>query len=243
MAVYNVLIVEDDPLIAETLEEILECLEHKVTGIADSAHAALKELRSNPADVILLDIQIKGNVDGVELAQKIKEEYDIPFIFTTAFADSETIQRAKEKGPYGYIVKPYGINDINAALEVAFANFEMLQEIKKTPSTVSQLKNNQLYIKADSRLIKIEDDDILYVEAKGDYAVFKTEEKGHIVHTTMKNIENKLDSNKFIRVHRSFIINLSKIIDIEDSNLLIGKKVIPVSRSNKEALIKRINLI
>lgn len=240
---YKILIVEDEPLIAESLHEILEVLEHEVVGSADNANTALKLLRENKVDLILLDIQIKGDTDGVELAEKIKEEHTIPFIFTTAFADGDTIQRAREKGPYGYIVKPYGINDINAAIEVAIGNFEMLNELKQTQNTPSVLKNNQLYVKSDSRLIKINDEDILYIEAKGDYAVFKTLEKGYIVHTTMKNIENKLNPQKFIRVHRSFIVNLNEIVDIEDSSLVIDKKVIPISRSNKEALMKRINLI
>ena len=240
---YKVFIVEDEPMIAESLQDILECLEHEVVGIADNANTAMEQLRKNSCDIIMLDIQIKGDKDGIALAELIGAEFDTPFIFTTAFADGETIQKARDKGPYGYIVKPYGINDINAAIEVAVGNYEMLKELKETRSEPSIIQNNQLYVKTDSRLVKINEEDILYVEAKGDYVVFKTEEKGHIVHSTMKNIESKLDSKKFLRVHRSYIINLNHIIDIEDSSVLILKKVIPVSRSHKEALMSRINLI
>ena len=86
-------------------------------------------------------------------------------------------------------------------------------------------------------------DDILYVEAKGDYALFKTEEKGYIVHTTMKRVSERLEAYDFVKVHRSYVVNLAKIVDIEESNLLIENKVIPISRANKESLIKRLNLL
>jgi two-component system, LytTR family, response regulator LytT len=89
--------------------------------------------------------------------------------------------------------------------------------------------------------VKIED--ILYVEAKGDYALFKTKSKGYIVQTSMKHVEKKLSPLWFQKIHRSFIINLTKIIDIEESNLLIEDKVIPISRANRESLFKRLNLL
>jgi DNA-binding LytR/AlgR family response regulator len=89
--------------------------------------------------------------------------------------------------------------------------------------------------------VKIED--ILFVEAKGDYALFKTKSKGYIVHTTIKNAEERLINYNFQKVHRSYIVNISKIVDIEESNLLIEDKVIPISRANKEALINRLNLL
>ena len=92
-------------------------------------------------------------------------------------------------------------------------------------------------------LIKVEIDDLLFIEAKGDYALFKTNEKGFIVHTTMKKVQERLEEYKFVKVHRSYVVNLSKIVDIEESNLLIENKVIPISRANKENLIKKLNLL
>ena len=178
----------------------------------------------------------------MQLAELLNQNFEIPFIFTTAFADNETITRAKQKGPFGYLVKPYGVKDINAAIEVAMAAFDRLKKAESA-STMSKVIQDSIYLKVDSKLIKVKIDDILYVEAKGDYALFKTKEKGHIVHTTMKRVEDRLTPHNFAKVHRSYVINLSKIIDIEESNLLIDNKVIPISRSNKEALIKRLNLL
>ncbi len=235
--------VEDDQLIAESLCDILECLEHQVVGTAASGEKALDLLKNTEADLILLDIQLNGGMDGVALAEIIKKDYDLPFIFTTAFADPQTIEKARDMGPFGYIVKPYGIKDIHASLEVAMGTYRSMQELKQSQLQESYVRNNHLYVKMDSRLVKIKDDDILYIEAQGDYAVFKTEKKSYVVHTTMKNIEQKLDPEKFLKVHRSFIVNLDHIVDIEDTNLLIKEKVIPVSRGNRESLMNRIHTI
>ena len=242
MSQLKILIVEDDPMIAESVQDIIAVLTHEVLRVAESAETAIAICNETVPDLALLDIQIGGDIDGVQLAELLNQNFEIPFIFTTAFADNETITRAKQKGPFGYLVKPYGVKDINAAIEVAMAAFDRLKKAESA-STMSKVIQDSIYLKVDSKLIKVKIDDILYVEAKGDYALFKTKEKGHIVHTTMKRVEDRLTPHNFAKVHRSYVINLSKIIDIEESNLLIDNKVIPISRSNKEALIKRLNLL
>lgn len=242
MSQLNVLIVEDDPMISDSLKDILNVLGHKVVGIAEDAEGAIELCNTQEPQIALLDIQIGGDVDGVDLAELINDQFDIPFIFTTAFADNNTVARAKERGPFGYLVKPYGVKDINAAIEVAMSAFERLKKAEDKPG-ISKIIDNSLFLKVDSKLIKVKVDDLLYIEAKGDYALFKTKEKGYIVHSTMKRVKERLDEYNFAKVHRSYVVNLAKIIDIEESNLLIDNKVIPISRANKEALIKRLNLL
>ena len=92
-------------------------------------------------------------------------------------------------------------------------------------------------------MIKIEFNSVTIVEAKGDYIHIKTEGKNYVVHSTLKKIEDKLPKDLFLKVHRSFIINTKKIIDIEDNSVLIAKDVIPVSRANRPELMKRLNLL
>ena len=242
MSQYKVLIVEDDPMISESLSDIVQVLGHDVVGIADNAVKAIELCSETEPQIALLDIQIGGDVDGVELAEMINDEFDIPFIFTTAFADNDTISRARERGPFGYLVKPYGVKDLNAAIEVAMGAFQRLKKAEKKGGG-GQIIDRNIFLKVDSKLIRVKIDDILYIEAKGDYALFKTKEKGYIVHGTMKKFQQRLDDFNFQKVHRSFIVNLDKIVDIEESNLLIEDKVIPVSRANKEALMQRLNLM
>ena len=186
-----------------------------------------------------MDIQLKGDKTGIDVAEQIGDKF--PYIFTTAFADEETVKKASEMGPYGYIVKPYGMKDINPAIEVAISNFQKNKTLETDQADF--FNNNHLFIKANSRLIRIEDDEILFIEAKGDYALFKTKEKGYIVHTTLKNVMEKMNPQRFLKVHRSYVINLDKIKDIEDSSIQIEDKIIPVSRQHKPELMSRIDLI
>lgn len=242
MSQLKILIVEDDMMISESLKDILEMLNHQVVGIAENADDAIELCNQHSPQLALLDIQIGGDIDGVDLAEIINDQFDIPFIFTTAFADNATVSRARERGPFGYLVKPYGVKDINAAIEIAMGAYERLKTAEKSGG-MSKIIDNSIFLKVDSKLIKVKIEDILYVEAKGDYALFKTANKGYIVHSTMKKVQDRLSDFNFQKVHRSFVVNLSKIVDIEESNLLIEDKVIPISRANKEALMKRLNLL
>lgn len=243
MSQYKILIVEDDPMISDSLADIVKVLGHEVAGIADNAVKAIELCAETEPHIALLDIQIAGDIDGVDLAEMINDEFDIPFIFTTAFADNTTVARARERGPFGYLVKPYGVKDLNAAIEVAMGAFQRLKKVEKKSGGGGQIIDRNIFLKVDSKLVRVKIDDILYIEAKGDYALFKTKAKGYIVHGTMKKFQERLGDFNFQKVHRSFIVNLGKIVDIEESNLLIEDKVIPVSRANKEALMTRLNLL
>lgn len=239
----RIVIVEDDPMISESVSDILKMLDHQVVGIADNASDAIELCNLHQPELALLDIQIAGDIDGVELSELIREQFNIPFIFTTAFADNQTILRARDKGAFGYLVKPYGFRELNAAIHVAKSSFDRLKKAESASANMSKIFDNSLFLKVDNKLVKVKIEDILYVEAKGDYALFKTKAKGYIVHTTIKKVEDRLGQFNFLKVHRSFVVNISKIVDIEESNLLIDDKVIPISRANKDSLINRLNLL
>ena len=115
----KILIVEDEPAIAHDIAAILAGNGYQVCGIAHSSVKAIDYLASKSPDIALLDISIKGDMDGVEIAHIIKKKYNIPFVFLTSFADKETIERVKETAPYGYIVKPFKERDLAPAIEVA----------------------------------------------------------------------------------------------------------------------------
>lgn len=124
----RVLIVEDDPLIAEDIAEYLDEIDFSVSGIAYNSDEALYELRYNTPDVALLDIDLNSKLDGVEIAQLINKKYKIPFVFLTSFADRATVARVRETMPMGYIVKPFNEKDLLASLEIAVYNFAQQQK-------------------------------------------------------------------------------------------------------------------
>ena len=237
----NILIVEDDRNIADSLSEMLAILDHRIVGIASSFEEGINLLERYKVELVLLDIQLTGKKSGIDLAARVREDFGIPFIFTTAFTDIETLNKATEQSPYGYLVKPYGVKDLNASIKVAIANHQNIINWKEKEGGV--LFKDCLFVKVNSKLIRVDVDTILYIEAKGDYALVVTERKGYIINSVFKNIERKLDPNGFIRVHRSYIVNIRKVVDIEENNLLIGEKVIPISRGQKAKLISKLDLI
>ncbi|MDA9090008.1 LytTR family transcriptional regulator, partial [Maribacter arcticus] len=113
----------------------------------------------------------------------------------------------------------------------------------KSQNEGDSIEGEDLYININNRLIKIKLNEILVIEAKGDYIEVKTENKAYLVHTTLKKILDKLPKRIFLQIHRSHIINFTKIIDIEDNSVLIAAKVLPVSRSNRPELMRRLNLL
>lgn len=239
----KILVVEDEPMIAETLVEMLELLDHEVLSVAESGEEAIMQLMEKEPDLLLLDIQLRGKMDGIEVARLIKDKYNIPFVFTTAYADEDTISRAKAEGPFGYIVKPYGVKDIMAAIEVAMSNYRLFDEIQGREPSAPMSMNDHLYVKVEQRLVKIHESDILYAEAKGDYVLIKTKEDSFIIYSTFKKVVDRLVKPNFLQVHRSYLVNLDHIEDIEETTVSMGTKVIPVSRGHRAELLNRIRTL
>jgi CheY-like chemotaxis protein len=123
MSKIRILIVEDELVIAEDLKMQLESLGYSVTGIAKTYEKALTLLGENTPDLMLVDIKLKGEKDGIELAEKIKRTCDFPLIFLTSHSDSNTVERAKRVHPDGYLVKPFEAKDLYTSIEIAFANY------------------------------------------------------------------------------------------------------------------------
>jgi DNA-binding LytR/AlgR family response regulator len=143
-----------------------------------------------------------------------------------------------------YLVKPVTLPRFLKSIQKA-ENFVKTTNSSSTTvsKTEKELPKKELYINIDRRLIKIDFEKIYLIEAKGDYILIKTDDKNYTVHSTLKKIEDKLPESLFLKVHRSYIINIKKIIDIEDNSVLIAKDVIPISRSNRPELMKRLNLL
>lgn len=239
MKPYRILIVEDDGPIAESLAEILEILGHQVSGTAVSGETFLLALKQEKPDLVLLDIQLKGALSGLDLAEMLQEQYHLPFIFTTAFADDAVLEKARATGPYGYLVKPYGIQSIKAAISVAMQIWEDRQNERKSASETS----DEVYLKVDQKLVKLKEREILYVEARGDYMLVKTNDRGYVVSSSLKALTAKLNPQLFFKVHRSYLVNLDAVGDIIDHTLVIGNKVIPVSRVQWPLLKERIRTL
>ena len=204
-----------------------------------NAIAAIKYLNQNTVDLIFLDIHMP-DFTGFDFIQTLKNP---PKIVLTTSDRNFAIEAFEYDCIVDYLVKPVELPRFLKAVQKA-EQFKPVKVQPTEPATqTSDSEGNDLYVNIDRRLIKINFDSILIIEAKGDYILIKTEGKNYTVHSTLKKIEDKLPENKFLKIHRSYVINFHKIIDIEDNSVLIAKDVIPISRSNRPILMKRLNLL
>ncbi|MFV1884953.1 MAG: LytR/AlgR family response regulator transcription factor [Balneola sp.] len=190
---------------------------------------ALAFIHQNELDFIFLDIHMP-ELTGSEFVKSVSELPDV--IMTTT--DTSFALEAFEYNVIDYLIKPITMPRFLKA-------FEKLKA--KKLETAEELKTDSIFVNINSRLVKLNFDDIQVIEAKGDYVQIKTEDKKYTVHITMKKIEEKLPGSAFLKVHRSYIINLNKIVDIEDNSILIAEEIIPISRGNKEALLSKLNML
>lgn len=250
MAKAKILIVEDENLVAKDLQNGLKKLGYQVTAVASTGEKAIKEVEENRPDLILMDIMLKGSMSGIEAAKEIKERFSLPVIFLTAYADDTIINKAKVTEPYGYIIKPYKDEELKTTIEMALYKYDKDEEVRKERDLYYSLIENKaskdsIFVRADYRLNKINFDDIYYVEALKDYVVINTSDNSYTTHTTMKEMVRILPAKDFVRIHRSFIVNLNKIYSIKYPDLVIeGKmKVLPIGGLYRKELYSRLNLI
>jgi DNA-binding LytR/AlgR family response regulator len=376
MSKTRILVVEDESIVAKDIQRTLEKLGYEVPATASSAESAFQKLEEVEPDLVFLDIKLKGEQDGVHIAEHIKDRYDIPVIFLTSFVDQDTIDRAKVTEPYGYLVKPFNEGDLKTTVEMALFKFSkdralrMSEQrlsnalgkienavfvtdqdlrlnyinekalaicgglsgmdsvgldiysligiekeggvsiskddlkstvvrdnilslsnayviIKKdnsnipcnftasavrdekdnflgvaivvtdasesivpatnqtTPSTVmdNQVVQNSFFVKKGSMLVKVYLDNVQWIQAMDNYVIIQTNTDQFIIHSTMKDVEMKLPSSKFLRVHRSYIIPLEKITVLDENSVLIGDKTIPIGKSYKEVFMSRLNFL
>ncbi|WP_296311097.1 LytR/AlgR family response regulator transcription factor [Winogradskyella sp. UBA3174] len=203
-----------------------------------NAIQAIKYLNQNEIDLIFLDIHMP-DFTGFDFIDTIKNP---PKIILTTSDPNFAIQAFGYDCIVDYLLKPITPERFEKAIDKAEAIKLNIPE-DKISSQVETSSGNDLYVNIDRRLIKIDIPSIYLIEAKGDYIQVKTENQNYTVHSTLKKIEDKLPKDLFLKIHRSFIINVDKIIDIEDNSVLIKKDIIPVSRSNRPELMKRLNLL
>jgi len=250
MGKINVLVVEDESIVSKDIQYSLKKLGYNVVGVAATGQKAIDLCGEKSPDIILMDIMLKGDINGIEASTRIKESYNIPVIFLTAYADENTLSKAKVTEPYAYIIKPFKEIDLHTSIEMAFYKHSKELEILKERDMLYNIVENKeskefIFVKSKSRLIKLNTKDIFFIEALKDYVVINTINKRYTIHSTMKDIERKMPQEFFLRVHRSYIVRLDKIAQIEQPNLILeeNNKIIPIGGSYKEELIKRINLI
>jgi DNA-binding LytR/AlgR family response regulator len=242
----KILIVEDEMIIAANISLQLTTLGYEVTGIIPRGEDALLHLDDNLPDIILLDINLKGKLDGIETAEVMQKNHKIPVIYLTANIDDGYFNRAKKTNPYGFISKPFKKLDLQRALELTLNQLKsqtLELNVSKQDSSQPFILSDSIFVRHHNTMVKVDIKDILYIEAERNYCRIYSKNKEYLLVMTLKNIAKKLPPKHFLRVHRSFIVNLSQINEIATNHIVIQKKAIPISKSLKDELLNRLQTI
>ncbi|MBK9274937.1 MAG: response regulator [Flavobacteriales bacterium] len=246
MPAVRILIVEDEPLIAEDLRAHLEELGYEVAAACDNALDAMAEVAATAPDLLLLDINLGDGADGVQLAEKVSVKHRVPFIFVTSHSDKATLDRVKALRPAGFIIKPFDENDLRAQIELALARFANDVEATAAPTEAQRHEfviADSIFIRDKGKLVKVAMDDIHYAEADDNYVTLFTPARKYVITSTLAAVEQKLKSAHHLRIHRSYLVDTRRITAVEDGYVRLGALSLPVGKTHREALMARIRTL
>lgn len=238
----KILVVEDEMIIGAKISMQLSELGYEVTGILPRGEEVLNHLKENKPDIVLLDIQLKGKMDGIETAALVEQHFQIPVIFLTANTDDATFNRAKTTRPAAFISKPFKQLDVQRAIELTISRMAgqaenmPLSEDRELPFILS----DRIFVRHKDRMVKIMIADILYAEADRNYSRIFTATKEYLLSITLKTIEEKLPDHLFMRIHRSWLINLQQVEAVAENAVMIANREIPLSENLKADLLRHI---
>lgn len=232
----QLLIVEDEPVIAFDLKLCVEQAGHTVVGVAESAAEALKMWKNHSPDLFLIDINIKGPEDGVGLARSISEQSTIPFIFITSYHDKSTLERVQGLHPAAYLLKPFREEEVVANIHLALRKHRVDKKENHVPG--------KLFVRNGGQLRPVKADDILFARGESNYTVLHmTGNRKVTISHTLKSIEDKLPSPPFCRVHKGYIIHLEFIDAIEHSVVIVNGETIPIGKTFRTALFEKMQIL
>ncbi|MEA1786136.1 response regulator [Arenibacter sp. GZD96] len=239
----RILVVEDDMIIAAHISLQLTKLGYEVTGIVTRGEEAILHAKENTPDILLMDVNLKGKLDGIGTAALIQKNNDVPIVYLTANSDEATFSRAKTTHPYAFLSKP--LNTVQLQRTVAL----VVEQLKEKEGTLEkctepiEILEDRIFVRHNKKMTRLLLKDILYIEANRNYCNIVTASNHYLLTTTLKTIEEKIAQPQFLRVHRSYIVNISKLDAVGDSHLEINRKVIPFGKAYRDLLMRRLQTI
>ena len=232
-------IVDDEPLAVELLASYVKKISFlELCGKYTNATDALHGISETPVDLLFLDIQMP-ELNGLELSRMVPETTRI--VFTTAF--NQYAIDGFRVNALDYLLKPISYAEFMEACNKALQWFQLVQQNEQQPAVKAEEEPTSIFVKSEYKLLQINLDDIRYIEGLKDYVKIYTEQSPHPILSlmNMKAIEQMLPASRFIRVHRSFIVQKSKIREIERNRIVFGDVYIPIGDSYKQAFQDFIN--
>ncbi len=228
-------VVEDEILIADAICLTLSDLGYQVAGPVISYTDAIEMIKDDKPDMLLLDIQLAGSADGIDLAAYVQNHYNIPYIFLTANSDKATVNRAASVQPYAFLVKPFTSNELFAAIEIAMANYNGRHT--SIPDTAQPTKDSFIFIKHNNAYHKLYLENILYVQSVENYVVIVSVDTRYIVRTTFQQFLTQFTPQQLYRLHRSYAINPAHLEVVNTDEVIVKGNKIPMHKAERRNLV------
>ncbi len=233
----KVLIVEDNPITAQDLEEILNDNGIAVVGIARTANQAINKARDLYPDIIIMDINLDGEKDGISAIKEIYKTDYYPVIYLTANTDREHVEKAYATSPAAFLSKPFAHKDLVHAIELAFVNhYKKIFTSADLPGM-----NKCIFLKNGEKYEKIAIDEIQLVKADGSYSTVVTKNQSYSISLNLQGLSEKVQNPLFFRLHRSYIVNLNWISGFDNQHVFVGETPVPYSKNYRDDLMKFLN--
>jgi DNA-binding LytR/AlgR family response regulator len=246
----KVLVVEDEYIVAQDISNNLAKFGYAVTAMVRTGEDAIQSVKTNEPDIVLFDVRLEGKMDGVTAAEKVRLISRIPFIYITAYSDKKTFERAKFTAPHAYILKPFNFSNLHAAIELAMHNFSnnttsepgdshLLE--KERPSQF--IFNDSIFIRSGKGFEKVRVEDVCYIKADGSYSLICTHSREYTLSMNLNKALLRLCRPEFLRVHRTYAVNMGRVDRIEERAVIVDGKKIPVIRKMRDELMKRLRSV
>ena len=247
----KILVVEDNIITAKHIGNTLKKFGYEITDLVDSLEAVERSVVKNEPDLVILDINLGSNIDGIQIAQILRSEFDLPYLFLTSYNDEKTINGIIKAQPMGYVVKPFNPIDLNAVVELALYKSKHTNTSSSTKSLKSADHNSEehndlkdyIFVKNGRNIDRVFIPDVEFIEADGRYTYIHYKGQKKISNASLKVLKEKLEERHFVQTHRSFIVNLTKVETIALHHIHIGKHEVPVGKTYRNELLKGLDVI
>jgi two-component system, response regulator PdtaR len=252
----NILIVEDESIVALDLASGLEHDGYNIVGIADNAEEAQQLFNENEVDIILMDVNIIGEKDGIDTAIEILKQKAVPIIYLTAFTDALTIERIKQTHPAAFLSKPYTLTNVRIAIDLAVNNFAVSREQQSTGKIIPLDKDgsrsssspekemilrmhDHIFVKHNYAFVKLKLCELLYIEAENNYTSIVTADKKFLLRLSLNQLLEKINYKALVRIHRSYAVNINAIQSFNEQEVEVNQQHLPIGRNYKEEFMKQ----
>lgn len=239
----SILIVEDQSAVADILEGMVIEMGFEDCRKVSNFQEALDALNTDSPDLVLLDIRLENGREGFEIAKIINALHQIPFIFITSHSDEQTISEAIETDPFGFLIKPVRSEELLASLLLASRLSPSSSKSFSGDKDSELIIDDSLFVRSRKMFFRVKLSSILYIKALSNYVELITDKKRYVIRMSLNKFLERLDQEQFLKVHRSYVVNIKHIEAINRTSIIIGDTRIPLGKINREELLNALNLI